>query len=210
MSASESSPLTSRVHQSLEQLIAETVRQSTELHEREGENLKAAMRSALAEIETSRLAMDRAAETLRAALGDEPASAPVSPAIEPETEVSAPVEHTLVESTTPTVQDDVQQPAEPSPESAQTVAQSENRGPHELDIIAHGATITRAAGLQSLLRAADEVSSVQTRQFVNGELRLHAEMTRTIDLEALTTWLNENGGRVATTTDRVIEIHFAD
>ena len=72
MSASESSPIAANLQESIEQLIAETVRRSQNDHEEEVQALRGALKQALEEIESGQAAMNRAAETLRAAL-DAPA-----------------------------------------------------------------------------------------------------------------------------------------
>lgn len=196
MSASERSPLTSQVHQSIEQLIAETVRQSQSAHVREREALVAGVKQALAEIESSQLALERAATALRSALGDPTAAAPETRGGEVD-EAVAPNDTDLATEETTTPADSM-------------TAELQDRGPHELDVIAHGASIARASGLQALLRGREEVRSVQTREFVNGELRLHTDLHSALNMAALHTWLKENGGRVSTTTDAVVEISFAD
>lgn len=193
MSASESLPGVSSLHQSIEQLIAETVKQSQTTHEAERQKLTAALSGALSDIEQGQQALSRAAETLRAALGDDEESIAIAPAAEavdePANDESAP------EAAQPA-------PVEVSPTPAT------DRGPHELDVIAHGASIGNASGLQSLLRGRPEVESAQTREFVNGELRLHLALTSGLDTDALGTWLGEHSGELVTSTDSVIEIRF--
>lgn len=198
MSASESSPLSSDLHQSIEQLIAETVRRSQNGHEAEVQRLKAALLVASEEIETARSAMDRALSTLHTALetGETATVTAVSPAESAgndEVQVS-PESPTIVSETT---------------EAAATEAGSDV-GPHTLDLIAHDVTIGIATGLQSMLRAQPEVNTAQTREFVNGELRLNLDMRSELNHAALQEWIGTHGGRVATRTASVLELRFGD
>ena len=87
---------------------------------------------------------------------------------------------------------------------------AQDRGPHELDVIAHGANFGKAQGLQQFLRGRDEVDGAQTREFVNGELRLHLSLSSGLDMTALGDWLTAHGGELVTSTDSVIEIRFGD
>lgn len=192
MSGSESSPLTSQVHQSIEQLIADTVRRSQAEQSAEQEQLRTALKQALTELEAGKTALDRAITALRSALG------------EPETEAAAiemPIAAPVTEKPVPM----------PEPDAAPTISETApERGAHELDIVAHGATIHRATGLQSFVRSLSAADAVQTREFVNGELRLHAQMNTGLDMKALSRWLQDNSGVVTTANDHVIEIRFAD
>lgn len=192
MSASESSPFAANLHESIEQLVAETVRQSQTTHEEEQQRLRNALESALTEIESGQAALHRAAETLRAAL------------ISPVTEV--PSTQVLDDSTT----DPPSPGAIAVPETAAIVAVDSTPGPHELDVIAHNVTISIATGLQSMLRERPEVASAQTREFVNGELRLKLEMKTSLDIDALKTWITDHNGQITTHTESVIELRFGD
>lgn len=188
MSATESSPATSGLQESIEQLIAETVRRSQSEHEEETQRLRDALRTALSDIEAGHASLTRAAETLRVVLGDAPALEPVAESsedIEPET--PAPVDVV---------------PVEPI---ATTEAEV---GPHELDVIAHDVTIGIATSLQSLLRGRPEVNSAQTREFVNGELRLKLEMKSSLNMTVVNEWIANHGGRVNTSTASVLELRF--
>ena len=189
MSASESAPATSDLHKSFEHLIAETVKQSRVSSDAEKRQLTAAMQLALDEIETSQQALTRAAESLRTALGTAPATAEVT------TEVIA----------EPTIKEELSKEVDetPAPDPAPS------RGEHELDVIAHHASIGNASGLQAMLRARSEVKSAQTREFVHGELRLQVCLRDGLDMGAFTTWLEKHNGTLVTSTDSVIEIRFA-
>lgn len=199
MSASESASGAANLHKSIEQLIAQTVRQTQATNEAEKQQLTVALNSALAEIEASQLSLNRAAELLRSALGtnaseigkvsnDEAEVAELSPSPAPEPEV---VPAAVVK-----------------PDVGPTAAPTDDRGPHEMDVIAHNANIAIASGLQSWLRGREEVANAQTREFVGGELRLHLEMTNGIEMPALEKWLGDNGGQIVTNTDKVIEVRF--
>lgn len=188
MSASETVPTASNLHNSIEQLIAETVRQSQSTHEEEKQKLINALATALGEIETGQQALNRAADALRAALGQEieaestAATVEIEPPSNEETPDEAPMEAT-----------------EPT---------SSNRGPHDLNVIAHDASIGNARDLQELLRGQPEVTRAQTREFVNGELRLQLALSSALDMAALDGWLSKHDGMVVTSTDSVIEIRF--
>lgn len=195
MSASQSSPLAANLQESIEHLIAETVRRSQTSHEEERQQLREALQAALTEVEAGQAAMERAALTLRSALEASPASA--APAIIPDGLI------TDEETESP----DSVEPGEPA--ALPDVVESET-GPHEIDIIAHDVTIGIATGLQSMLRSRAEVKSAQTREFVNGELRLRLEMDTKLDVDALTEWIAQHKGRITAQTDSVIELRFGD
>lgn len=189
MSASETTPATSDLHTTIDQLIAEKVQQWRVSSDAEKQHLTSAMQSALDEIEASQQALNRAATTLRAAMGTAPAVSP------PESDVDA----------VPVIKE------EPIPLAEETPASdpSTYRGEHELDVIAHHASIGNASGLQSMLRARSEVKSAQTREFVNGELRLQLSLRNGLDMAAFSAWLDQHNGTLVTSTDSVIEIRFA-
>jgi uncharacterized phage infection (PIP) family protein YhgE len=194
MSASDSAPVTTSLHQSIEQLIAESLKQSQSLHEAEKQRLTAALSAALGDIEAGQQAFARAAETIRAALNGEEEAAP-------ETTVEEPV--------TEPVNDEPMPPAEEPVPVEVSANPASDRGPHELDVIAHGASIDNAIQLQTLLRERPQVTSAQTREFVNGELRLHLSLESGMDLAALGDWLAAHSGQLVTSSDSVIEIRFA-
>lgn len=194
MSASETASGATNLHQSIEQLIAETVRQSQSTHEAEQQRLAEALKSALAEIESGQQALNRAAGMLRNALG-----VATSEAQNPEI---------VEESPEPTPQSEAVQPIAAPAEVVPTSEPTNDRGQHELDVIAHNANITNATGLQSWLRGREEVSTVQIREFVNGELRLHLDLGTGLEMTAFKTWLSEHAGSIVTSTDNVIEIRF--
>lgn len=193
MSASESSPIVANLHESIEHLIAETVRQSHVSHEEEKQALRDALQSVLGDIEASQLAMQRAADRLRAVI-DAPA---------PETSAPVPTSEPVADEPATTPEDT--ETATEQPAQTPVVA-----GPHELDVIAHDVSISIASGLQSLLRARPEVTSAQTREFVNGELRLKLDMASGLDMAELEQWIGTHNGRITAQTDSVLELRFGD
>ena len=197
MSASESSPLAAHLQESIELLVAETVRRSHTTQEEEQQKLREAVAQALIDIEAGQAAMNRAATNLRAALEatvTEDVSEDVSTS--PSSDGHIPITDSIAHAT-------------PEPE-AEPIATRQEVGAHGLDVIAHDVAIGMATNLQALLRVRPEVRSAQTREFVNGELRLHLEMESGLDTAALAAWLAEHNGRIATQTDSVIEIRFGD
>lgn len=190
MSASESSPLTSNLQESIEHLIAETVRNSQSSHEEEKQQLRVALQTALAEIEAGQASLNRAADTIRAALGT-PAtvSATIDVADDVVDEAPAPPEVIAVE------------PPKVLPAEI---------GPHQMDVIAHDVTIGIASSLQSLLRERPEVTNAQTREFVNGELRLKLDLASGLDMSVLDEWIAAHSGRITSSTASVLELRFDD
>lgn len=192
MSASEPAADTANLQATIEQLIAETVRRSQTDQDAEKVRLKAAMKVAATEIETAQSAMNRALNALHGALNEKSHD---------ETVIEVPLveaHHTVTTDAEP----------EAITEPAAAAEPVEELGPHRLDLIAHDVTISVASGLQSLLRGRPEVKSAQTREFVNGELRLDLEMTSGLDMKAFTAWIEQHGGRIATHTPSVIELRF--
>ncbi len=194
MPDSESAPSITTLHQTIEQLIAENRKQSDAVHQAEKQRLTAALSTALEEIEASQQALARAAETIRAALEEKGEEISAAPAEEP-----AP---------TPADNEPMPPAEEPVPVEVSTTL-AEERGPHELDVVAHAASIDNAKQLQTLLRERPEVESAQTREFVNGELRLHLSLKSGLDMSALGDWLAAHSGELVTVTAAVIEIRFA-
>lgn len=193
MSASESSPLSANLQESIGQLIADAVRQSQADNLGDNQELKAAMAIALEEIAASKAALNRAEEVLRNALGTG------------EPEVTAEAEPAPVDE----VVEEVPAPSEAATEqSTAVVSESAEANPHELDIIAHRVDIDTAMNLQSMLRGRPEVTSAQTREFANGELRLHLSMGSRMDMAAFTEWVEGRKGTFGTQTDSVIELDF--
>lgn len=195
MSASESSPLPQDLQESIEQLIAETVRRSKTGHEEELQHLRGALKAALDEVEASQAALERAAATLRTAIA---APADVQPDAAPDAEV----DQVVGEAPEPTEAE----AAEPEPDGQEQPA--DVAGPHELDVIAHDVQMDIATGLQTMLRGRPEVKSAQTRQFVNGELRLKLQMESSLDLPTVQEWVAERNGRIGTHTAAVLELQF--
>ena len=182
MPSSESLP---NLHDSIEQLIANAVEQARATSTAQAAACRAAIEETLIELEAQQAALARSIERLRAALAVEAASADDSAASAP-APASAETETDDIPTNTPT-----------------PIAAA-----RELDVIAHGASLAHAAGLQQLLRALPSVDAVQTRQFVNGELRLQTVVRGAVDREGLTTWLAANGGDLLTVSDSVVEIVF--
>ncbi len=195
MSASESSPLTSNLHQSIEQLIAETVRRSQTGHDAEVAKLRSALKDATSEIEAAQSSLNRALSTLNDALGEETEV----PAAVIEADVSAVIAETAPEATTDSPSAASTPEASPAPETT---------GPHTLDLIAHDVSIGVATGLQTMLRAQPEVAAARTREFVNGELRLNLDMNSGLNIAGLQEWIAGHNGRIATQTPSVIELRF--
>ena len=193
MSASESSPLAANLQESIEHLIAETVRRSQSTHEDEQKKLRDVLQGALTEIEAGQAAMSRAASIIQSALET---SVTESPSADGE------VKDILAENPEPTkVVETVAIPeAVPAPEI----------GPHSLDVVAHDVSIGIATSLQSMLRDRQEVKSAQTREFVNGELRLHLEMKSGLEMTSFNEWVTAQGGRITSRTASVIELRFGD
>lgn len=188
MSSSESIPNPASLQASIEQLIADAVRQSSSAASPENNALRAVLEATLTDIEAQQAALATTAERLRTALV-------------PADTNTATESVTMSPSIATSVDGDSEEPDAPA-------AIAENAGPHTLDVIAHGATLAAASGLQSLLRTMPAVGSVQTRQFVHGELRLLVEMTSNLDSESLEAWLTDNDGRLASATSAVVEIRF--
>lgn len=193
MSASESSPLAANLQESIEHLVAETVRRSQSDLEGDQQKLRETMRQALAEIVAGQAAMNRAADLLRTAL-----DTPTAETSAPDGQVEA-----IVAEATESV--DTAEPA-----AIEATVDEKITGPHELDVIAHNVSIGIATGLQSMLRARDEVASAQTREFVNGELRLKLEMNSGLEMSSFKEWVTEHGGRLGAQTSSVIELRFGD
>ncbi|MCA9834556.1 MAG: hypothetical protein KC435_11440 [Thermomicrobiales bacterium] len=179
MSSSESLP---NLHASIQQLIADAVRQTRSSGDDSA--LHGVLQETLTDLESQQTAMAVTIERLRAALAAQDAPK-ATPADEPPLSIE----------TVPTVE-------------TPTVLATDDRGAHELDVIAHGASLANASGLQAFLREMPAVDAVQTRQFVNGELRLHAEMKSALDRAALGAWLDANEGKILTVTDTVVEMSF--
>jgi hypothetical protein len=78
-----------------------------------------------------------------------------------------------------------------------------------MDVLAHGVPSARIAiSLQKMLRGLDVVSSVEAREFADGELRLAVTATDTLPVDALSIWLTDNHGELTSTGDTVTEISF--
>lgn len=195
MTAPESSSLPQDLQESIEQLIAETVRRSKSGHEEEVQQLRSVLNAALEEVEVSQAALERAAATLRAAISTPEESRP-----EPEAEEE--VDQVVGEAPAPTEE----AAAQPAPDGQDQAAEA--TGPHELDVIAHNVQMDIATGLQAMLRGRPEVTSAQTRQFVNGELRLKLHMESSLHLPAIQNWVAERNGRIGTHTATVLELEF--
>lgn len=192
MSASESTSSGTNLHESIEQLIAETVRRSQVDHENEKQQLQAALQQALTEVEAGQAAMNKAAGILRSALDAPVPTAEQTTPVEPR-EPALPV---AIEK--PEAEDLAEVPPVVEPDL----------GPHELDVVAHDATIDTAKRLQAMLRDRDEVTDMKPRSFVNGELHLRLEMASGLEMASIKEWIAEHKGRVATSTSSVLELRF--
>lgn len=198
MSASQSAPATSDLHDSIDQVLAEAEKRGRAAADADLHHLTTALQTALDDIVSSQQALARTADALRTALGIHP----TTPVNEELTDAAIEVagDRDPVNKEDPAVFEDVEPNSVALPD----------RGEHELDVIAHHASIGTASGLQAMLRARSEVKSAQTREFVNGELRLQLHLRNGLDISALSAWLSENAGALVTQTDSVIEIRFAN
>lgn len=198
MSASESSPLSSNLQESIEHLIAETVRRSKVVHEEEQTRLREALKQALSEVEAGQAAMARAAEVLRAALDTH---ATVESPAEPITEFveTAPAPEALTPVGDPEsihVQANANEPV------------ASDAGPRDLDVVAHNINFRIAGSLQKWLNERTEVQNARTRSYVDSELHLELKIASSISDTDLKTWLAEHNGTIATQTSSVLELRF--
>ena len=125
---------------------------------------------------------------------------------EPEAHEEPQTEEPAVKSTDPTSVEDA-----PPPETVEEAAteSTEPAGPRDMDVLAHGVPSARIAiSLQKMLRGLDVVSSVEAREFADGELRLAVTATDTLPVDALSIWLTDNHGELTSTGDTVTEISF--
>lgn len=199
MSASEPSPLASNLQESIEHLIAETVRRSQVEHEEEKTRLRTALQQALTEIESGQAAMNRAADFLRTVLD---APTPVVAELKPELgAVEARTAPTIESATSPT-------PVEIANVKGVEKSESTTEGVHDLDIVAHSINFRIAGNLQKWLNDRAEVSDAKIRTYVDNELHLELKMESSLDMTALKTWLADHDGTIATTTDSVVELRF--
>lgn len=201
MTASESSPLTANLQESIQHLITETVRRSQVDHEKETDQLRTALQQALTEVEASQAAMSRAAELLRTAL-DAQASDSTLPISADDVEITPP---TPVEesATAPAPIDENAPGMGSSPEDAKI-------GPHDLDVIAHNIYFKIAGSLQRWLKERPEVKDARTRTYVDNELHLELKMESGLDMAAMNEWMAENDGQIATNTASVLELRFGN
>ena len=196
MSASESTSSGTNLQESIEQLIAETVRRSQVEHENEKKQLQEALQQALTEVEAGQAAMNKAAGILRSAL-DTPM--PVA-----EETGSAEAEVPVL----PVAIDEPDEEPEPATQVEVPPVDEPEVGPHELDVVAHDVTIDTAKRLQAMLRDREEVKDMKPRSFVNGELHLRLEMTSGLEMASIKEWIAEHKGQVATSTSSVLELRF--
>lgn len=198
MTASEPSPLASNLQESIEHLIAETVRRSQVDHEQEKEQLRTALQQALTEIESGQAAMNRAADLLRTAL-DTPESEDIkqTPTPNSEEQITASTDTSVV-----------------IPAAAEIIAVQEESasapitGQRDLDVVAHSINFRVAGNLQKWLNDRAEVANVKTRTYVDNELHLELKLESGLDMTAMKTWLTEHDGSIATNTDSVLELRF--
>lgn len=115
-----------------------------------------------------------------------------------ETEADPPA----VDATEPTTAEDAPVPAntvEPDVPSEPTV--------RNLTVLAHNVPNAKVAvALQKMLRGLDVVTSVDTREFANGELRLAVIATDALPQDALEAWVAEHGGKAFHASPAVLEI----
>lgn len=123
-----------------------------------------------------------------------------------DTDGEAPVEEPAVETADTAVEE------ETSNVEAETAVTSESPttdGPRSIDVLAHGVPSARVAiSLQKVLRDLDVVSSVEAREFANGELRLAVQATDALPQATLESWLADNNGELTGSGATVTEITF--
>jgi len=87
--------------------------------------------------------------------------------------------------------------------------ESEPTTSRTIQVLALGVPNAKTAiALQKMLRGLGAVTSVNAREFANGELRLAVSTTGPLPEEALTAWLADNAGELTSATETVTEVTF--
>ncbi|HEV2073103.1 MAG TPA: hypothetical protein VGR29_05615, partial [Thermomicrobiales bacterium] len=121
----------------------------------------------------------------------------------PVTHVDPPAEEPAQETTEITTVEDA-----PPPDVAPEITPEEPapEGSRGIDLLAHGVPNARVAiSLQKMLRELDVVSSVEAREFANGELRLAIQASDALPEAALVAWLGDNNGELTSKSSSVTE-----
>ncbi|HWV22763.1 MAG TPA: hypothetical protein VNZ58_01115 [Thermomicrobiales bacterium] len=137
------------------------------------------------------------AEVEEPTLTEPDASEPVASAPEPSPEIPEPIQ------------------TEPEPESVSAeipaIEEPKASAPRTIQILAHQVPNAKTAiALQKMLRGIDIVTSVDAREFANGELRLAVTATGPLPEDTLTAWLTDNAGELTSSTETVVEVTFND
>jgi len=113
-------------------------------------------------------------------------------------------------------EEDEPETAEPDVEEADETPSGEapepelDNGPGIIDVIAHGVpSAATAIGLQKMLQELDTVSSVEAREFADGELRLQVNCTGPFPEQPLADWLSQNSGSLVSRNGASIELTFS-
>lgn len=102
--------------------------------------------------------------------------------------------------------------AEDAPVPADAEESSTPSGPvaRHITVLAHNVPNAKVAiALQKKLRELDVVTSVDAREFANGELRLAVIANDALPEDILTAWLTGNDGSLTSTSPSVTELTFA-
>lgn len=148
-------------------------------------------------------ALPGATSTTEALPDSEQPVAATSPLVEPPATDPAP----LPTAPTPDIPDEVIE-REPIVEEE---APAEPTGPRSIEMLVQNVPHAgMALSLQKHLRGLESVTSVGTREFAAGVLRLHIEATGEITGADLSSWLEEHSGNIRSTSPSVMEIEIAE
>lgn len=213
----------------LRERAAEEVRKRQEADkavEAERERYRSLLQSALAEVRTAQPVIDAMVARLQGALDEmdedgrsTPAettfpvaeAAPVETTATPEPERFAPDVPGIA---TPGASDSVltEEPATAVPLSEEDAPETPVviDGPSSIEVLAHNVpSAATAIGLQQMLRELDVITRVDTREFADGELRLHLEITGAIPDDTFSDWLARNSGSLVSRNAKAIELSFS-
>ena len=141
-------------------------------------------------------------------LDTESEEAPSPPDLEIDVEASA-EEPTAEPGTETTGMIAVEAAPAPDVESGVTPQAPTTHGDRSIDVLAHGVPNARVAiSLQKMLREMDVVSSVEAREFANGELRLAIQAKDSLPEIDLAAWLANNNGELMSVSASVMELTF--
>ena len=201
-------------------------READQAVEAERARYRTLLESALAEVRTAQPVIDAMVARLQGAL-DEMSStaraielAPTPPAVDAlatETPVTPEPERLTADVpdvATPEVSETplTEEPPVETTETGETAAEAPAapQSPSSIEILAHNVpSAATAIGLQQMLREVDVISRVDTREFADGELRLHLECTGAIPDETFTAWLARNSGSLISRNAKAIELSFS-